>query len=202
MTPFDFGRELPTVREAYSKSEGFAWNRRMEDLADMRVLPVALARDSQPIDESNFDAAQRILDDAGAVYEVHRFGHWGVGWYEAILVAPDAASLAAAGEIVRALESYPLLDEGDASYREFKDQIRAWRDWGARDYVDDLPLEHDRSREVVRDYLESISPHDAPGMRHVEQHSDGPHFSYRALDRGETAQLLFDARRWKREGWE
>jgi hypothetical protein len=110
-------------------------------------------------------------------------------------------SLAAAGEIVCALAGYPVLDEEDLSERETEDQSRAWLDWGARDYVQALPLDHDASRDLVRDYLESaVSPHDAPGMCHVEQHSDGPHFSYDKLDRDEAADLLRAARAWRKAG--
>lgn len=201
MTPLDFGRDLPTVRDTYANAESFAWHDDTGDtLADWRVLPVVLTRDSQPIDESNWAVAQRILDDAGATYEVHRFGHWGVGWYEAIFVSPDDTSLTVAGGIARRLDSYPVLDEHDLGERETEDQDRAWRDYAAKDYVDNLPLDHDESRYLVRDYVEYIGPHSAPGMRYVEQHGDGPYFTYDDLTRDETARLLRAARKWRREG--
>ncbi len=202
MTPLDHGRELPTVRESYSGLSDFAWHDDTgETRAEWRVLPVTLARDSQPIDESNWEAARRILDDAGATYETHRFCHWAIGWYEAIFVAPDDVSLVAAGGIVCALAGYPVLDDMDLGEREAEDQHRAWESYGAYDYVRDLPLDHDASRDLVRDYLESaVSPHDAPGMCHVEQHSDGPHFSYDKLDRDEAADLLRAARAWRKAG--
>lgn len=202
MTPLDHGRELPTVHATYAHAESFAWHDDTgETRADWRVLPVTLTRDSQPIDQSNWAAAQRILDDAGATYEIHRFRHWVIGWYEAIFIAPDDVSLTAAGEIVCALDNYPVLDDEDLSAREYEDQIRAWTDYAAHDYVRDLPLDHDASRDLVREYLESaVNPHDVPGMRFVEQHSGGPYFSYRVPDRDETADLLRDARAWRKAG--
>lgn len=202
MMPLDHGRELPTVRESYANLRDFAWHDGTgEARADWRVLSVTLTRDSQPIDESNFEAAQRLLDDAGATYEIHRFRHWAIGWYEKIFIAPDDVSLAAAGEIECALESYPVLDEYDWSAREYEDQVRAWCDWGARDYVEALPLDHDASRELVEEYLETaVSPRAVPGMQHVEQHADGPHFTYDPVDRADAASLLCAARAWKRVG--
>jgi hypothetical protein len=201
MTPLDHGRDLPTVRGRYSKAVAFVWaDDTGERCAEWRVLPIALPRDSQPIDESNFEAAQLMLDDAGAVYKVFRFSHWAIGWYEAIVVAPDDVSLAAAGEIVCALDIYPVLDEYDLGGRESEDQLRAWQDWGADEYVRGLPLDHDASRDLVLDYVRAIGPHDVPGMRYVEQLSDGPSFSYDTLDRHETARLLCAAREWRKVG--
>jgi hypothetical protein len=197
MTPIDYGRDLPTFAIPMRRHGDTG-----ETLADWRVLPVMLTRDSQPIEESNFEAAQRILDDANATYEVHRISHWGVGWYEVIVVAPDDASLAAAGKIACALDSYPVLDEDDLCERELEDQERAWRDYAAREYVKNLPSISDEASDLIEEYLLHIGPHSAPGMRYVEQHNDGPSFTYDDLTRDETARLLRAARKWKREGGE
>jgi hypothetical protein len=197
MTPLDFGRDLPTVESAYRYSTTGSW---WHDVADWRVLPVTCTRDATPLDDSNFETARRLLDDAGAVYETHRLGHWGVGWYEIVIIAPDDASLAAAGEIARALDSYPVLDDDDLCERETEEQDRAWRDYAAREYIENLPRISDSASDLIEEYLLYIGPHSSPGMRYVEQHNDGPYFTYDRLTRDETAQLLRAARKWRREG--
>lgn len=92
---------------------------------DWLVLPCSRTRDSGTRAESNFVVAQRILDDTKAEYEVHRFGHWGPGWFEIILVHPDHAQ--AAEEIQGCLEQYPLLDDSDHSEREYEVACKAWQ---------------------------------------------------------------------------
>lgn len=57
-------------------------------------------RDSGHLDESNWDAFLRMLADAGCAegsddedtgdYLIARFGHWGPGWFEVVLVRPDS----------------------------------------------------------------------------------------------------------------
>lgn len=197
MDVLDHGRGLPTVESVYRYAgTGFWW----EDYKGWRVLwGVERARDGRPLDESNFISAQRILDDAGAVYETHRIGHWGVGWYEIIFVAPDDVSIAAAGGIVASLADYPVLDEEDCGAREYENQIESWSSWGASEYVDALPLSHEEAKYATESYLLYVGPHAAPGMRYVEQGSDGPHFVYDRLTRDETAALVRAALRWKRE---
>lgn len=202
MTPLDFGRDLPTVRDTYANAESFALSSELRDAcADwLMLLPVSITRDAQPIDQSNFVAAQCILDEAGAEYQIVRFGHWAVGWVEHILVAPSEPGLTVAGEIVCALADYPILDEADLSERETEDQWESWSLWGARDYARSLPCETDTARDLAQEYVEALGPWDAPGMDYVEQHSDGPHFSYRELSRDETAELLRAARAWRKAG--
>jgi hypothetical protein len=123
-----------------------------------------------------------------------------VGWYEIVIIAPDDVSLAAAGEIACALDSYPVLDDEDLLERETEDQDRAWQDYAAREYIENLPRISDSASDLIEEYLLHIGPHSAPGMRYVEQHSDGPYFTYDDLTRDETAGLLRAARKWRKEG--
>jgi len=68
-----------------------------------------------------------MLGGEGEHVEVHRFGHWGPGWIEIILVDPGHYhTLWTAGEIVCSLADYPVLDEEDWSEREFEAAGETW----------------------------------------------------------------------------
>jgi hypothetical protein len=109
----------------------------LDDRQNWRVLPVSRTRDSGPLDESNFDAALRALGGEGEHVEVHRFGHWGPGWFEIILISPDAPEgvLITAGEIVSALESCSVLDEDDYREREEEIVLEAWNNMSFRERI-------------------------------------------------------------------
>jgi hypothetical protein len=80
------------------------------------VAPVMRTRDSNVFEESNFQAALKILGGESETVEVHRFGHWGPGWFEIIIVHPGRVDQVE--EMQRRLENYPVLDEEDLSMRE------------------------------------------------------------------------------------
>jgi hypothetical protein len=87
------------------------------------VIPVIQTRDSDSFELSNFAAALEMLGGEGEDVQVHRFGHWGPGWFEIIIVNPlNPAILKIAEDIERSLESYPLLDDEDYSEREYEAQ--------------------------------------------------------------------------------
>jgi hypothetical protein len=58
-------------------------------------------------------------------FETHRFGHWGPGWFEIIVVRPGSACHREAQAIVAAVSDYPVLDESDYSRREYESQCEA-----------------------------------------------------------------------------
>ncbi len=90
-------------------------------ISDWFVMPCSRTRDSGPIDESNFAAALDMLGGESDDVQVHRFGHWGTGWCEIILVNPDAVQvMQIANHIEEKLDDYPLLDEDDVSEREWE----------------------------------------------------------------------------------
>ena len=91
------------------------------------LAPVSRTRDSGPLDESNFHAALALLGGEGEGVEVHRFGHWGPGWYEIILVDPqDQAKVDKAEELYHLLADYPVLDDEDFSRREDEACASTW----------------------------------------------------------------------------
>jgi hypothetical protein len=106
----------------------------LEERQDWLVAPATRTRDSGVLDESNFEAALGILGGKSETVEVHRFGHWGPGWFEIILVHPDRQD--DVDELEGALESYPLLDEMDHSQRQFDEIQEAWADMSLQDRID------------------------------------------------------------------
>lgn len=97
------------------------------------VVPVSQTRDSGHLEKSNFEVACERIADASdwrkLQYEVHRFGHWGPGWYEIILVEPDTPCQSVAQSICDELNNYPVLDEDDWCKREYAE-------WSDRSYED------------------------------------------------------------------
>lgn len=95
------------------------------------VMPVTQNRDSDCRAQSNFNTFVEELCGESETVEVHRFGHWGPGWYEIILVNPaDEKAMAIAYDCARALEDYPILDEEDLSRREMEDIDESWDNYG------------------------------------------------------------------------
>lgn len=85
-----------------------------QEHADWLIGPVGRHRDSDLIERSNWQVVTECfsaLDPDGADHDVHRFGHFAVGWIEEIAYRPGSAVAAAADEIRASLASYPILDE-------------------------------------------------------------------------------------------
>jgi hypothetical protein len=81
------------------------------------VAPCTVTRDSDGLSQSNFDACLELLGGESNLVQVHRFGHWGPGWFELIAVSPTPHNRAILADIVRALDNYPVLNEDDYSER-------------------------------------------------------------------------------------
>ena len=100
----------------------------LEDRQDWIVCPTGHNRDSNHAEESNFHAAMSILGTIiggeSDTVEIHRFGHWGVGWFEIILVHPSRENEVSA--IQERLDNYPLLDDEDYSNRLWDSACFCW----------------------------------------------------------------------------
>lgn len=105
----------------------------LHDRQDWIVCPVIQTRDSGPLEASNYASALALLDDARVEYEEHRFGHWGPGWYEIILVHPAGAAIVA--DIESRLEVYPLLDDDDFVRRQEDLAEEVWGNMSLRERV-------------------------------------------------------------------
>jgi hypothetical protein len=107
----------------------------MDDREHWFVMPVSQTRDSDILTKSNFDAFLKELGGESRSVEVHRFGHWGPGWFEIIIVSPRAAMrLQKAYDMARALDDYPILDEEDYLRQQHEDEIESWDNYGAGDF--------------------------------------------------------------------
>lgn len=98
-----------------------------EDRQDWLVCPVILTRDSGPLEASNFHAAVKLLNAAGAEYERPSFGHWGPGWVEIIIIPAGGIAEETARKIADRLEDYPVLDEDDYCRREWDEAEETWQ---------------------------------------------------------------------------
>lgn len=175
-----------------------------EDRQDWHVAPVTHTRDTaSALDRSNWDAQLRMLGGESETVEVHRFGHWGPGWIEIVLVHPDRA--AEVEEIEGALTSYPSLDDSAMSALEYEDEIEGWGDYGWPDTVRALH----RDGEITYTLCELLRGSDvacetlgamlrASGREYVTHDDDGVTFRVRmiadALSRDEIARLALMAR--------
>lgn len=111
----------------------------IDDREHWYKMPVSQTRDSGPLDRSNFRSFLAGLGGEGEFVEVHRFGHWGPGWFEIILVDPAAEEiLDKALDMARGLEDYPVLDEEDHSALEYDEFIESWDAWGRREFVEGI----------------------------------------------------------------
>lgn len=107
----------------------------LDDREHWLLAPVSRTRDSSELDNSNFAVALEMLGGESETVEVHRFGHWGPGWYEILIVDPaDSERIAILDDIVRRLESYPILNESDHSNREWESFVDQWESYGADDF--------------------------------------------------------------------
>ena len=96
----------------------------VEEQENWLVAPVTTNRDADLLIESNWEIFCKHLEENYAEYtdyQIHRFGHWGPGWFELILINPECASLVKyAEECESALSGYPVLDEGNYSQKQWE----------------------------------------------------------------------------------
>jgi hypothetical protein len=118
---------------------------------DWLIVPVSRNRDSGMLDESNFEAALEILGGESDDVEVHRFGHWGPGWYEIIIVRPGSKAEKEAEEIEAALANYPVLNDEDHSQREYDATIS-----NIRQILSSVERKNDIEKEFPEDTAEKI----------------------------------------------
>lgn len=90
-------------------------------IGEFRVL-LSRTRDSDALEESNFRVALKSLGGESEHVQVHRFNHWACGWFELLLVSPNAPDeiRKEAGKITSSLSEYPILDEMDFSGLEIE----------------------------------------------------------------------------------
>lgn len=177
----------------------------LDERQDWLVVPVGRTRDSGPFENSNFETALEMLGGESETVEVHSFNHWGPGWFDIIIVAPDSDAASKAEEIEASLENYPVLDDEDLSEREYNDFLESWDNWACRDFVKFLGREFLNS-QAAADRLEDV---DSDKLREFYwEHASEPYytdssgvtmtFRARDFDRQAVANLLRESRAAKR----
>ena len=89
-------------------------------------IVISTNRDANTLTRANWESACKSLDaDNSPHVSIHGFTHWACGWYELLIVAPDAPEsvLKVAAEIICALADYPVLD--DELYSQMEHDERA-----------------------------------------------------------------------------
>ena len=130
------------------------------DLSNFLLVPVIRTRDSGIRQLSNFNTALKMLGGESDTVQIHRFGHWGCGWFERILIDPkDARAVAKGEDIESCLADCPILDDSDYSEREWEYAQETWRKMSLRERI-----------ELCKKYNESIfaARHDT-----IPQDNDG-----------------------------
>ena len=85
------------------------------------------SRDSDDLEESNFEVARKALESFEGV-QVVRESHWAVGWVEWIAIPADSPeALQIADDLCERRDQYPVLDEADFSDRETERANDTWR---------------------------------------------------------------------------
>jgi len=148
----------------------------LPDRQEWYVCPVSITRDSDVLAESNFETAQKILDEDKAEYEVHRFEHWGPGWFEILLVHPE--NLPTVEKIEETLENYPVLDDDDYCEREYEAVIEAWESYGFDEFIATIKKHFDLSDKAADILLDG--DHD----RAWHSHMDNANIAYECLNDG------------------
>jgi hypothetical protein len=146
----------------------------LPDRQDWFVLGYMQTRDSNALERSNFRVALRELTRMGVEHETHRFGHWGPGWIDIIIVHPEGL------EKAETLEGgdYPVLDDSDFSEAEIEDEQREWDSWGEREWKRVLYRVTGCERAIdalSSDDLWELYRECSDGPEH---HDDGPHFGF------------------------
>lgn len=115
------------------------------------VAPVMRTRDSNCLEKSNWDVFLDGLDkESEDTYEIHRFRHWGPGWFEIILVNPNNDALVKIGNNAEAnLENYPILDEMHFSQMEHDEALEVWeQNYNKRERI-----------QYIRDHIDQFCFH-------------------------------------------
>ena len=101
----------------------------IENRENWFIASVTHNRDSGALTRSNWEVFVKMLGNENEDnYEIHRFGHWGPGWFEIILINPDNEQLIKIGnDIENALADYPVIDDEHFSRTEYEEACEVWR---------------------------------------------------------------------------
>jgi hypothetical protein len=119
---------MKTLNEVASNPSGFdSYSNYIGEIpSDSLLVVLTRSRDSDILTESNWEVALERLGGESDTVEIHRFGHWACGWWEALCVQAGSKEEDEAVEIESDLEAYPVLSDDHFSEAESDEAHRVW----------------------------------------------------------------------------
>lgn len=118
-----------------------------DDRQDWLVGPCGTNRDADVRTRANWKALNNVLDEIdpdGNDHEVHRFGHWGPGWFEIVLVRPDTKCAEEAESIENGLADYPCVSDEVLSEEEDAEITSIWENSSVKERLEYIQEANDR----------------------------------------------------------
>lgn len=122
-------------------------------------------RDSDPLTESNFRSALKLLEGESENVQIFEYGHWACGWVKYIGVKENTPQAKIASDLLDKLEAYPVVDEQDWSELEeeyaqdtwnkcysLKEKVDLCKEYGASIFA----ARHDYYPEELYEYLRTF----------------------------------------------
>jgi len=174
-----------------------------------------LHRDSSITTQTNFEVAQRMLEEAaekdeeiwaargyepeGGALEYEHCNHWAVGWVDSLLVHEHAVlTLEVLMDICERLMDYPILDEDELSRREWEDKQEQYENWHEYDTASELKIDlllENQWNEIHEATINKIKEaQEASFMAVAEYDGDGRSLYYRIEDLRERFKEELDER--------
>ncbi len=185
---------MQTFAEYKAKAEAFGSMLKGRD--EWFVSDISRHRESKIIDESNFDAALKVLKGESETLEIVRFGHWAVGWIEHLFIHPSRKTELESLE--EKLDNYPILDEDDFRGREDAATFEAWVSYGCKEFAELLQERFDlmdSTRDLILrspDWTEFVF---SEKMSNVLRREDEKHIvNVDQITRNELAAVLVELR--------
>ncbi len=107
-----------------------------DDREDWLIGPCSHNRDSDMLTKSNWVSMIKELGGESETVEIHRFGHWGNGWFEIVLIQPGSEAEKKALEIESALADYSVLDDSHYSEMEAEAISEYWNYMSLKEKID------------------------------------------------------------------
>lgn len=101
----------------------------LPDRQDWIVAPVGTNRDADALTRSNWEVVISDIEshDSGEDVEIHRFGHWGCGWFEIALIRPNTPASECAAKWESSLSDYPVADDSHFSEIQHEEAQEVWK---------------------------------------------------------------------------
>ncbi len=124
------GGAMRTLTQVVERPSGFdSWSNYIgqSDFPEWDCL-LTQTRDGDCLERSNFRSALKKLGGECDNVQIHRFGHWACGWWEALAVKQRTIEHKIAEQIAERISDYPVADEQDFSELETEEANQVWRD--------------------------------------------------------------------------